>query len=420
MAIAMEALRRLVNNPKTAKFARSLNHADLPANWADDPEIVQLAGDVYKEQGERSPFFKAWFGDWEAKRAADYAMNGEPVAHLTGNEFQEKIVPLKDSVTDYYQKNYNGRVANPELGEILLNRQGVHDSIGHGLGREKVSGFAAVPETIKNGKIFDRGPNWKNRGVDTQSIIAPIEFNGVPYAEEVILKSRGDTGQYQLYLHELANKKELESAINTPSTPPKQLGGQNQAHRLLLPDKAENVKRASQVVDSEGNPKRFYHGTGADFNAFDKEFQGQNYREGEGGFFFTDQPRKAQRYAQMDAMSRGLAPEQGKVHEVYLNMNKPYMHDVSEEYLSAIDHFDKDSAWLMPEAQRARSTRFRPVAEKRKVTASEPEGPGVPSASWTSKAHRSNSKKRSFAQIASANADFAFSRAACKREESPA
>ena len=44
------------------KFADSLDYKDLPKGWADNPEIVQAAGELYRDMGTESPFFKAWFG----------------------------------------------------------------------------------------------------------------------------------------------------------------------------------------------------------------------------------------------------------------------------------------------------------------------------------------------------------------------
>ena len=59
---ALTALQRLMASPKKARFVETLRHADLPTGWADDPEIVSMAGDAYRELGTGSPFFKAWYG----------------------------------------------------------------------------------------------------------------------------------------------------------------------------------------------------------------------------------------------------------------------------------------------------------------------------------------------------------------------
>ena len=42
------------------KFVDSLDYNDLPKGWADNPEIVQAAGELYRDMGTESPFFKAW------------------------------------------------------------------------------------------------------------------------------------------------------------------------------------------------------------------------------------------------------------------------------------------------------------------------------------------------------------------------
>lgn len=55
-----EAMLRLAEHPKTRDFARSLDYADLPENWAGDREIIKLANDAYQQVGIDSPFFQAW------------------------------------------------------------------------------------------------------------------------------------------------------------------------------------------------------------------------------------------------------------------------------------------------------------------------------------------------------------------------
>ena len=81
MANIPKAILDLLDNAKTAAFARSLQHSDLPANWADDPEIVDLAAKAWQEAGTDSPFFKAWFGK---SKMLDENGNPQIVYHGTG------------------------------------------------------------------------------------------------------------------------------------------------------------------------------------------------------------------------------------------------------------------------------------------------------------------------------------------------
>lgn len=75
----ISAMQRLLDNQLTSKFARSLKHSDLPEGWADNPEIVALAEDAYREMGTKSPFFKAWnaLGQNESPVRVTHATKGD-------------------------------------------------------------------------------------------------------------------------------------------------------------------------------------------------------------------------------------------------------------------------------------------------------------------------------------------------------
>lgn len=83
-------MQKLLDNALVSQFAKSLKHSDLPEGWADNPEIVQLAEDAYREMGTESPWFKAWFGN---SKVVDEA--GEPleVYHGTNAYGLKKFKP---------------------------------------------------------------------------------------------------------------------------------------------------------------------------------------------------------------------------------------------------------------------------------------------------------------------------------------
>ena len=263
------------------KFADSLDYNDLPKGWADNPEIVEAAGELYRDMGTESPFFKAWFGNWPAARAYNEAVSGEPVVTLTGKEFQKDGVPLTEKVPAWYDEMFRGVVRSPELGDVRLDLEGVKDSMGHGIGREKSAAFAAVPDIIRKGTVFDQQSNWKGRGYDTSVISAPVRICDTDYAGEVVVK----TGKVRqgLYLHEVENKKRLEDAFKTAN------GSAPQASRLILGQKLDDVKRSSKVVDAEGRPLVVHHNTDAVFDAFSKDKINSRGAYGE-GFYFAEQP----------------------------------------------------------------------------------------------------------------------------------
>ena len=99
------------------------------------------------------------------------------------------------------------------MGEVKLDLEGIKDSLGHGLGKEKAAAYAAVPQLIEKGKIFSRTKNWKNRGYDTVVMVAPLEINGTPYIGEVVIKQ--GTDRQGFYLHEVEIKEKLANVFKT-------------------------------------------------------------------------------------------------------------------------------------------------------------------------------------------------------------
>jgi hypothetical protein len=138
----------------------------------------------------------------------------EPIFTLSGDEFSSGSGNLYQEVADFFAERYGGKVENPILGEVKLNKAAVKSSASHGLGRNKVMAFMAVPEVIKSGKIFDYQKNWKERRYDTWVLAAPILIKGKKYACEVIII---DTGEHKrFYLHEVTPIEDVVTTIQDP------------------------------------------------------------------------------------------------------------------------------------------------------------------------------------------------------------
>ena len=135
---------------------------------------------------------------------------------------------------------------SPSGGFFACSRRG-RPRKGKASGRreKKSAAFAAVPDIIRKGTVFDRQSNGKGRGYDTSVISAPVRIGDTDYAGEVVVEHL--PGRQGLYLHEVENKKRLEDAFKTPTE-----GSASQASRLILGQKLDGVKRASKVVDDEG------------------------------------------------------------------------------------------------------------------------------------------------------------------------
>ena len=265
----------------------------------------------------RTRAFKEWFGDWEFERQLTQILQMPSVHSLTGAKFQKDGVPLTDKVTAFWKEKHNGIAINPVLGEVKLDREGVKDSLGHGIGSLKSAAFAAVPYVIEGGVIFDRQTNWKGRGYDTAVLAAPITIGGEEYICEVVVKS--GKARQGFYLHEVKLKEKVENVLKTANG-----RATSPTPQLILNQKAEKVKQegVSRLVDENGEPLVVWHGSPSDFNEFSLRYLGTNGTAEGYGFYFTDRRAVAESYARGTEAQRHQGAN-GRLFEVFLNIAKP-------------------------------------------------------------------------------------------------
>lgn len=236
----------------------------------------------------RTPSFKKWFGDWERLAelyaARDFALNSEPVAEVSGNDFQKDPAganTLIDRVADYFA-GLGGKAESPDLGTVELTRRGVKSSVAHGIGAKKAAAFAAVKDVIEKGVVFDRNGDWKGRGYATAAIAAPIRMGGKDYVCELIVNRYKDRNAF--YLHEVNLKEKLSDTIKT-ATGAVSIGESARPVMSIIAQRLAEVNPASvsKVVDENGEPLVVWHGTNKKFSIFDKDRQGYDP-----GFFFAE------------------------------------------------------------------------------------------------------------------------------------
>ncbi|MDD5855262.1 MAG: hypothetical protein PUC90_02850 [Prevotella sp.] len=204
----------------------------------------------------RTKAFKKWFGDWEKAFKKNFLLNGKAVSSLNGDEFGKKEgVSLTDQVVSYYQ-TFGGKAFSPIFGDVVLDRDGVDDSLAHGMGRLKAVAYAAVKDVIEKGVLIDYDTNHKGRGYDSAVVAAPIEIDSKIYVCSVVVK-RNKKG-CRFYLHEVTEQKRLmNEGSNT---------GQNQpqhpkAFANILQKIVTVKENSSKVVDENGEPMVVYHQT---------------------------------------------------------------------------------------------------------------------------------------------------------------
>lgn len=123
---------------------------------------------------------------------------------------------------------------------------------------------------------------------------------------------------------------------------------QTQQFKRWFGDWQNHPENASKVVNEDGTPKVVYHGTRSDFNAFDPLRQGENYPQGEGGFFFTTSRKSAENYAALHDKDG-----KGRVVEAYLSIRNPYEVTAYGDYVQApAEKYDDHRSEYLNEAER--------------------------------------------------------------------
>lgn len=128
----MPILDKLLRNPKVSQFAATRNYSTLPANWAADKEIVNLAEQAYQELGTQSPWFRAY---WQGSQLAPV-----PWYHGTSSTgletFNPEYGPSK-AIAGFFTDNPNiatvyrtrgvwGDYNNPQIGTL---KQAIYDAM---------------------------------------------------------------------------------------------------------------------------------------------------------------------------------------------------------------------------------------------------------------------------------------------------
>ena len=206
----------------------------------------------------RSSDFRAEYGgDWKKARNAKWLISGEYVSEMGYFEFPHVGKTLIDDIAAYYLKEEEGHVERPGIGDILLDKTSVKNSYYHGVGANKITAFAVVPDVLKQGVQVDAQKNWKGRGYDTVMIAAPVSIDGDGYVCSVIVKQ---STKNRFYLHELYLQKNLQESASSP-------GGKGQdaiTSRLdssLHPDRIANVLK-EDVRHKDDLPESFYQANG--------------------------------------------------------------------------------------------------------------------------------------------------------------
>lgn len=290
--------------PITAKDVeelRSIGRKSVSQFTSEDIQKARKwAYKFYQELGTKSPFFRTWFGDWRANDAGKTNIVAVPTIDIS-----EASMPHGDySVDDTGWNVYAGTIMNDDTR---------HHSGGN---RVNVKSLNAVESILKNAILLDTivsEPNTKKKSANTaflHKLYTPIEYDGRSYIAKSTVEefynettkgvSRRAYNLKAIKIEPAGGQLGISSSSSRPVTD-STLSISSLYSLVKTYDKDFHPGKAVNpaLLNSDGTPKAFYHGTADEITQFVSEKRGRN-TEAESAklaFFFTDSETVASGYA---------------------------------------------------------------------------------------------------------------------------
>ena len=245
-----------------------------------------IAQKYFKEMGVKSPFFRAWYGDW---RASDTTPLNSVVLSNNATLPSNYITNKDTNITAY-------------LGS-QLKRETVTHSKGkssYGIRMKLLNNSQAAFENaiLLDTKVAPPTGNKSKQSLFMHDYYGIAEDNGKPYLYKLMIEEYLNNGEVTRRGYEIKDIKikpisSSGSGANAPFLQPVQIGSINSVSDLFglvkQNDSAFNPVEASKIVNEDGTPKVMYHSSRNKFTAFKKgEQQGLLGK----GIYFTDYPQQ--------------------------------------------------------------------------------------------------------------------------------
>ncbi len=309
---------------KDIEDLRSIGRKSINDFTSDEIQKTEKwARKFYEDLGTKSPFFRAWFGDWR--------------------EYDSKDIKIVDLNVVNQNQGKRGVSNNKDTNvEIQVSKIGV-DHIKTHLHRSKLSQFVIdnLWDITENAILFDttlseKDSNTKHKNTAfMHNFYVPIRYNGKVlvlklYVEEFYNKWNNKIQRRDYDFKKIETFNDADRFGEKDSTPlyaSKNVSIKNVSDLFSLVkqyDTEFNPKPVSpMVLNKDGTPKVFYHGTRNQFTIFESQDNAKHGRALGDGFYFTDEFDIAFKYA--NGMFSKVQDRGGIIMPVYVTMKNPYV-----------------------------------------------------------------------------------------------
>lgn len=320
--------------PRDVETLRTIGRKSVSEFTSEDIEKAQKwAYKLYQDIGTKSPFFRAWFGDWRANQTGEAVAVAEIPAYVATNEAR---------------RQQRGIVANADTGwEIRISREGQENTISHAGGnRLSEYGLSGIQNLVRDAVLLDTEVHEHHSNNARNDLIA--------FDHKLYSLGRDADGNVALYkitveesYHDAKNTNERRfhnlKYVEKVAT----VGGRTAGQSLPGVSTNDDIATSYSVADlygfvkgldkdftasgsvnpyllnEDGTPKVFYHGTRESFTEFKLQGKAKFGRALGDGFYFTPSHDKAFKFAN-GLFSKGL-DRGGIIMQEFLKMEHPYV-----------------------------------------------------------------------------------------------
>ena len=128
-----------------------------------------------------------------------------PAAEITGKEIEYGATSKEnaENIVRFFE-SIGGKVERDGFGVVELTRKGAKATVQHGNGPVKQIAAAAIPNVIRYGEQIGFVENWKGRGYNTYTFVAPVVVDGIKIYEAVIVNEYTvPNAASKFYVHEV-------------------------------------------------------------------------------------------------------------------------------------------------------------------------------------------------------------------------
>lgn len=303
---------------RDVEVLRSIDGKSINTFDTKEIELTQKwAHKFYKELGVKSPFFRAWFGEWRAYDKSERKIVSVPTIDIS----QATLANGNYSIKDTGWEVYAGKTLNDDTR---------HHSGGN---RINVKALSTIEKILSNAVLLDTvisNPDKNKKSPNTaflHKLYTLIEYDGKTYIAKITVEEYYNQGKNNI----------SRKAYNLKAIKIEPAGGQFRINNssssvpvtdsiYSISDLYEFVKTYDKdfspaptvskvVLNEDGTPKVFYHGTNTKFTIFEsghKRTRGRlNFGE---GYYFAADKSYAENYIEKD----------GRIIEAYISLKKPY------------------------------------------------------------------------------------------------